>query len=618
MEIKLRKNQEQTIRQTLELVDNGAKQIIIKMPTGGGKTITMEKLQEHFKNVLITTPRINLTHQTALERKGWGVIQGKNRIPTQGNVTVATLQTILNLAKRGKFNFSYYQAVFVDECHMLATPPSKNKSKRYTMGNLVEDLLSHGVTVIGFTATPYDSNGKPLKVWENAKEGTPKEWQSYRPYFKEGYLVPPILKKVGKVNADILKVSSKGDYTEESQLEAISDSQIDVVETILRYREGLTLVMAVNINHAEAIHKDLVSRGQKSIITHSKNNVEVKEAVEALKSGVVDFAVSIGTMHTGTDIPQLNTVVQACLTKSKTKRDQFAGRGARCYKDKTHFLYLDMFGTIDEIGMPFEDIDSTEEAENTKRKRRCEECGSEKPYALVKVEKELGEVIRTFKCVDCGNESVRIQNKMVETCEHCKVVQEVDEVLSFKGKAVFKCSHCNEYSFLADLTPREMVIVWENRQQAVEQIKDFATKKLKDNNGMKDRFISSFSRFSKYAQLGHLSAIMDFVGDLRATYSLTSLTKVIERMDAYTSSFKKKQSYFIDKSYQLFGECNYELEDWLQSYLREKDLNTKPTQKAILTRMKAWKLKHPISDTKKYKNLIKRFVSFLVKKRSEV
>ena len=596
--ITLRKNQEAIISQTKELIAKGHKKIIIKAPTGAGKTIIQEALQTEFKNVLITTPRINLTHQTALERKGWGIIQGNFRKPTQDNVTVATLQTILNLIKKNKFNFSYYGAIFIDECHINATKK---------MGELIKKCISNGMVVIGFTATPFKANGDPIEIWQDAKQGTPKLWQSYEPYFKEGYLVPPIVKQVGKVDRSLLH-STNLDYTEESQLEAIADSQIDVVSTLLRYRRGATLIVAVNIEHAEAIYQDLINRGERAIITHSKNNVEVSEAVAKLKNGEIDFGVSIGTMHTGTDIPNLKTIALARLTKSKPLLDQLSGRGARCHGDKKNFLFLDFFGTCKEIGLPFEEPLPNDTKESKSRKKKCKECNAENSYVLIDVEENDYEIVETHVCTSCNNEEVKIKSFMVETCEHCQTVQRVNNILSMNSKAVFKCSHCGEYTELAELTPAEMVVTFANRDQAVKRISGYAKDKLKDNEELLERFLVSFGLFAKYAQLDHLSAIMDYVGDFKAKYSIGSIEKVISRMDGFYSSYRGRQSFFIDKMFEIFGECNYEVVDFIESnHLAEKN------KYRIVGRLKAWRGKNKISDTKKYKTLLKRYFTYLEK-----
>ncbi len=599
-EITLRKNQEAVISETKELIAKGYKKIIIKKPTGAGKTIVQEFLQLEFKNVLITTPRINLTHQTAKERKGWGVIQGNKRIATQGNVTVATLQTILRHVKKNKFNFSFYGAVFIDECHILSTNH---------MQEFVDKCIEHGIVVIGFTATPFKANGEPLEVWADAQQGTPKMWQSYEPYFKEGYLVPPIVKQIGRIDKSILHATST-DYTEESQMEAIADSQIDVVSTLLKYRKGATLIVAVNIEHAEAIYQDLISRGERAVITHSKNNVEVGEAVEKLKNGSVDFGVSIGTMHTGTDIPNLETIVLARLTKSKPLLDQLAGRGARCWGDKKNFLFLDMFGTCKEIGLPFEPLLPTDEKESKSRKKRCKECNAENSYVLVDVEESEYEITETHKCKECGNEEIKIKSFMVETCEHCQTVQRVINILSFNSKAVFKCKSCGRHTTLAELTPAEMVVTFANREQAVKRISEFAKEKLKNNPELLERFLVSFGLFAKYAQLDHLSAIMDYVGDFKARYSIGSIEKVIGRMDGFYSSYRGKNSFFIDKMFEVFGECNYEVVEFIEGYPKAELIRHR-----IISRLKTWKEKHNISDTKKYISLLKRYFTYLEKER---
>ena len=617
----LRENQKAIITQTKELIAMGHKKIIIKAPTGAGKTIIQEELQSVFKNVLITTPRINLTHQTALERKGWGIIQGNFRKPTHGNVTVGTLQTILNLIKKDKFNFAYYGAIFIDECHINATKK---------MGDLIKKCIGYGMVVIGFTATPFKANGDSIEIWQDAQHGTPKLWQGYEPYFKHGYLVPPIVKQVGKVDRSILHATNL-DYTEESQLEAIADSQIDVVSTLLKYRRGATLIVCVNIEHAEAIYQDLISRGERAIITHSKNDVEVSEAVALLKNGSIDFGVSIGTMHTGTDIPNLETIALARLTKSKPLLDQLAGRGARCWLDKRNFLFLDMFGTCTEIGLPFEPLLPTEKKESKSRKKKCKECGAENSYILVDIEENDYEIIETHKCKECGNEDVKIKSFMVESCEHCHTVQRVGNILSFNSKAVFKCSHCGEYTELAELTPAEMVVTFANREQAIRRISEFAKEKLSNNQELLERFLISFGLFAKYAQLDHLSAIMDYVGDFKAKYSIASIEKVIWRMDGFYSTYKGKQSILIDGMFEIYEECNYELEEWAKKEIIKRGLPLNSTLKGILSRMRekevinrkgekvidGWSVKNPISDTKKYKTIIKRFLGWLEKKIEE-
>jgi len=598
--ITLRENQKAIISQTKEMIANGHKKIIIKAPTGAGKTIIQEFLQQEFENVLITTPRINLTHQTAKERKGWGVIQGSKRIQTTGNVTVATLQTIMNLVKKNKFNFSYYGAIFIDECHINATKK---------MGKLIKKCIEHDIVVIGFTATPFKANGEPIEIWQDAQQGTQKLWQGYEPYFKYGYLVPPIVKQVGKVDRSLLHSTSL-DYTEESQLEAIADSQIDVVTTLLKYRRGATLIVCVNIEHAEAVYQDLINRGEKAIITHSKNDVEVSEAVKRLKSGEVDFGVSIGTMHTGTDIPNLETIALVRLTKSKPLLDQLAGRGARCWQDKKNFLFLDFFGTCKEIGLPFEEPLPSDTKESKSRKKRCKECNAENSYVLVDVEENDYEIIETHVCTSCNNEEVKIKSFMVETCEHCQTVQRVKNILSMNSKAVFKCSHCGEYTALADLTPAEMVVTFASREQAVKRISEYAKDKLKDNPELLERFLVSFGLFAKYAQLDHLSAIMDYVGDFKAKYSISSIEKVIGRMDGFYSTYKGKQSFFIDKMFEIFGECNYEIVEFIESYPRAELIRHR-----IISRLKSWKEKNNISDTKKYITLLKRYFTYLEKER---
>jgi hypothetical protein len=245
----------------------------------------------------------------------------------------------------------------------------------------------------------------------------------------------------------------------------------------------------------------------------------------------------------------------------------------------------------------------------------CVKCDSTKPLVTTEVilNKDDGIQIARKKCVDCGDETE--VEKMIDfvTCEKCMESQILKNVYSFDGWAVCNCGNCDNRIMLNKLEPKELILTFQDRAEAVSTIKIDASKRL--TNGELVRFNKAFDIFSIYAELDYLSAIVDFLGNVRKEYTDASLYKVIDRMEDKNKEFRGStvDTLLIDLFVKEKYEINYELIRWIDEVARDKQ-----EKKAIFSRIKkAWIKKDDISNTKKYKTNIKKFITWLKKQRGE-
>ena len=587
------------------------KKYIIQLPTGAGKTFVFELLTETAPNdnFLMLVPRINLANQT-IEGKEWGLLQGNKSIKPNARIMIATLQTFLNRLKQGRFSYDTYKYIVVDECHLLAT----NKEGK-SMGDLIEKATRLGVTVVGFSATPYDSKGSELKIWEGATHLIPKKWRDINRFIKEGYLTPLIYKTLGTIDKSKL-VRGKEDYTESSTVEAMQDSPIDVVQTTLEHRLGATLIIAVNIDHAEALKRDFASRGCSVAVLHSKlskNNTILND----FSLGKIDFLISVGMIGTGTDLPIARTLVLARPRGSQSLFRQEVGRVLRLHKWKPYALVLDLYDSIGLCGgHPLLPPPTTGDKEVKAKGICCKECQSQTPLTITKIDINFDEYEQTThkKCGSCGGETVTVKQVGAVTCQECMHTQILKFVFSLNGWAVTKCDNCEKEIQLNELTPKELIVTPQGRDEAISNIITLAKERLAGEE--LERFSRVFDTFSVYAELDYLSAVLDFFGNFKKNYSDKSMALVLERMEKKTLTYQSRtDKTVIHNTMKTLGFINYEYIEFLkEDVASRKDLEPVKTFKAVSTRLCAWSRKgEKLEDTKKLKTLTKKFLTYLQK-----
>jgi len=607
---KLRPYQQST-KDTFSKIAHSHPLLQIVAPTGSGKTAMYQACTETKPSdrFIMLMPRINLANQTLQYNKDWGLLQGKNIVRPNARVMLGTIKTILNRLKEGRITPTTFRYWFIDEMHLEALSKSETKS----MKSLIKQVTEAGMTVIGMTATPYDGKGRPLEIWEGAIDLMPKEWLDINKFIEAGYLTPLRYKVVGSIKSSLLKMG-KEDFTKGSMDDAVKDSAVDVIGMTLKHRLDATLILASSIDHANGLYEDLKLRGYSVGVLHS--NSKDKDLLEQFEKGKIEFLVSVNMIVTGTDLPIARTIVLARPIGSQSLYRQAIGRVLRLYKDKPFSLVLDCYNSIELLeSHPLQSPPPSTVKTERKVSLTCLKCESKKPLAVTDVvlNEDDGIQITQKKCVDCGDETE--VEKMIDfvTCEKCMESQILKNVYSFDGWAVCNCGNCDNRIMLNKLEPKELILTFQNRAEAVSTIKIDASKRL--TNGELVRFNKAFDIFSIYAELDYLSAIVDFLGNVRKEYTDASLYKIIDRMEERNKEFRgsKTDTLLIDLFLREKIEINYELIRWIDEVTRDKQ-----EKKAIFTRIKStWIKKDDISNTKKYKTNIKKFITWLKKQRGE-
>ena len=369
--------------------------LVLTLPTGAGKTIIAGEIaRRHLKSyprghVWFLVDRINLVDQTEDKFDGLRsqVLQGKNtKYDGLADVTIATVQTLESRLDHGMVPDP--TLIFIDECHVQR--------------KLYADLPQrHGsALIIGMTATPlHPSMGM---LYETVVQGP-----SIRELINEGWLVQPRYYVPAEPDlAGITKV--KGEFgTPDFVQSQLGKRMSTIVGDVLQSWRELagnrkTIVFACDIAHANSLTAEFNSHGIRSGVIHSKSDSN-DAVLQDFKAGTLRVLINVNVLTAGFDQPDIECVVLARPTLSKTLHIQQIGRGLRISEEtgKRDVLVIDHAGNIHRHGRA-EDFVPPESLDEKELKTRAKSADvSEKKD---KPCKECGFLIQhgTYECPECG------------------------------------------------------------------------------------------------------------------------------------------------------------------------------------------------------------------------
>jgi DNA repair protein RadD len=244
-------------------------------------------------------------------------------------------------------------AIIIDEAHKT-TP---------TVIEIIEKLreLNPLIRVIGLTATPYRT-GEGY-IYKIDVDGTPlPEELCSKAYFTKlvyrvtkfdlermGYLTPARLMPIGAEAYNLSGLPRKQNLTEE-QLNAVYLGQGRATALILaevvhecRDRHSV-MIFAATVQHAQEIAASLPTEQTRVIGGAINMGKDARKKVEDdFEKGLYKYLVSVGTMTTGVDFPDVDAIVIMRLTESLNLLEQIIGRGSRLPErgGKKDFLLFD-------------------------------------------------------------------------------------------------------------------------------------------------------------------------------------------------------------------------------------------------------------------------------------
>lgn len=391
---------------------------VAAVPTGGGKTIIINKVSEKIIDhspmskvlILAADKRILEQNRASMQNYFEGLpiglcSAGLDSYDIQ-KITIAGIQTV----HRRAADFQKFNKIIIDECHLVS----------HEEKGMYRNFLKHFIktTFMGLTATPFRTNHGYIYEGQNAlftkisyNMFTPER---YNRMVDEGYLAQLFSKPTSiKLSGDGCKTIGGDwnlkDLSEKNDRDALTTGA--VMETIHfggNYKHWL--FFAIDIQHCENITAKLNEHGIKAVAIHSKA-FDVDQKIEDFKSGKYQAAVQVDMLTTGFDFPGIDLVVDMRPTQSLIVHIQGKGRGGRViYADgydldtiegrlaaiaagpKPHCLVLDFAGNTKNLG-PINRV----------------------KVRTKKASKGTGEVI-TKDCPDCGF----INWGGAKFCENCE------------------------------------------------------------------------------------------------------------------------------------------------------------------------------------------------------
>lgn len=360
----------------------GHRRILAVASVGAGKTVMFSQILASSVakggSGLVLVHREELLDQASekLTRSGvsHGVIKAGRKAQPCWPVQVASVQSLLHRAVPPA------SLIVIDEAH---------RTMAASYRQLLERLPS--ATILGFTATPYRTDGRGLgDVFTDLVEiATPRQLEEL------GILVPP--RVFAPSEPDLVGVrTTAGDYNKKDLILRVDTPRLigSVAEHWGRIVRGrLSVAFAASIEHSRHLAQALCGVGARAVHVDADTDPDVRKTyLDLLARGELDVISNVGLFTEGWDLPRLGAVIVARPTQSTGLWIQMCGRGARAHEGKSDYLLVDHAGNVLRHGFPDEDrihsLDATPRREPASVKT-CPRC-----FLVV--------AIATTSCPSCG------------------------------------------------------------------------------------------------------------------------------------------------------------------------------------------------------------------------
>lgn len=367
----------------------GKKRIILKLPTGGGKTIIasaiIQSARSKGKRVIFCVNAISLIDQTVQKFKeegidGVGVMQGNHMLTDSSMpVQVCSVQT---LARRKLPNADL---VIIDEAH--------NFFKFHA--RWMQDWPN--VPFIGLSATPY-TKGLGKYYEDVITVATTQD------LIDDGWLSKFVVYVPNHPDLKDVRVVA-GDYQEDDLAKVMDTKPLtaDVVKSWLELGQNRpTLCYAVTRAHAKNLQKDFIEAGVPCEYMDAFTEREDRAVIaDKFKKGEIKVVCNVGVLTTGIDW-DVRCISLVRPTKSDMLFQQIIGRGLRTAPGKDHCIILDHSDThskkgfVTDVDEKYEGLDDGKPNTSSVRKKKepplpkeCPSCHFLRPA-------------RVSKCPACG------------------------------------------------------------------------------------------------------------------------------------------------------------------------------------------------------------------------
>ncbi|MCF2659135.1 DEAD/DEAH box helicase [Parabacteroides distasonis] len=327
--------------------------VMVQMPTGTGKTVTLAALLQVYAvpvgkqsaqpDLLIVAHTRELIEQikSTIRRMELDV----------SHIHVESIQTVSRRIVTDRISIRP-SLVIIDEAHHALANTYQLLWKQWPKARF-----------LGLTATPYRLNGAGFTdLFDELILA-----DSIAHFMAEGWLSPfdyysiPLDSDESRAIASLRKRNVDGDYqTKEMRdvldvrptLERLYASQMEFAPG----RKGI--VYAIDITHAEHIAEFYSSKGLSAkAISAATPKQERKADLDKFRIGEIQVLVNVDLFSEGFDCPDVEFIQLARPTLSLAKYLQMVGRGLRRHEGKACCIILDNVGLYRRFGLPSDDRD---------------------------------------------------------------------------------------------------------------------------------------------------------------------------------------------------------------------------------------------------------------------
>jgi superfamily II DNA or RNA helicase len=339
MAFTLRPDQQDVLGRLDQMIERGARRIVVQAPTGWGKTVlaaaVVEKALAEGKRVAFIVPALSLIDQTvdrfyAAGLRDIGVMQADHPLTNAARpLQICSIQT---LERR---MLPDADLVLVDEAHKVF-----KRLVKWMAAPATADI-----PFVGLTATPWTKGlGKYYK--ELLIASTTAE------LIEAGILAKFRVFAPGHPDLSAVRTVA-GDYHEGDLSKAMDRPELvaDIVQTWMqRGADRPSFVFAVDRAHAKTLQRQFQAAGIATEYIDAYTERQERERIRLrFQAGEIKVVCNVGCLTTGVDW-DVRCIVLARPTKSEILFVQMIGRGLRTAPGKPDCLILDHSDTHQRLG----------------------------------------------------------------------------------------------------------------------------------------------------------------------------------------------------------------------------------------------------------------------------
>jgi DNA repair protein RadD len=358
--IELRDYQTRQVNDTYAHWSNGVRNVLIVLPTGGGKSVEVSKITQDIDAMkspgVVIAHRQELVGQMSLHVARGGVRHriiapknvvssivadhrrefGRSFVDPSARMSVGGVDTLISRAEELKPWAIQQRHWVIDEAHHVL------RSNKW--GSAV--TMFPNAYGLGVTATPERADGNGLGRTSDGVFDVMVTGPSMRDLITIGALTEyEIVVPKSDFDIDKLHITASGDFSQKDMREEAKRSHIvgDVVEQYIKYAYGQRgIAFATDVETANEMAASFLKSGIPAQSVSAKTPDQVRsDYIRRFRAGEIWVLVNVDLFGEGFDLPAVSVVMMARPTASLAVYLQQFGRALRPLAGKARGLIID-------------------------------------------------------------------------------------------------------------------------------------------------------------------------------------------------------------------------------------------------------------------------------------